>query len=226
MPRECRKAPVGNGTSDHGRAGLALEIERKFLVVHDTWRSRIVRSQHIEDHLIAVFPKGKVRIRICAGTAALTLKGNRQGIRRSEFHVPLTLAEAALMAEEFGGAPPLRKRRHDVAVSSLVWHVDEYTGPLSGLVTADVELPAEDHPLVLPPWAGPEITADCRFSSAAMVRAIQHGREAVACVMAASAAVAAQEQGPGVYRLYAGSPKSGDEPSVHPADANASSIGG
>jgi adenylate cyclase len=181
---------------------LGLEIERKFLVVTEKWRTDIIRSLQITDHLIDAFPKSKARIRICAGTATLTLKGNRAGISRSEFNLTLSLVDAAAMAQEFSGVQALQKRRHEVRVSSLVWQVDEYLGPLAGLVTADAELPAEDHPLVLPPWAGPEITADVRFSSSALARATQNGTEAVAGVMDAIAAVADQERGSHVYRLY------------------------
>ena len=202
---------------------LGLEIERKFLVVTETWRTDVVRSLHIEDHLIADFPKGKARIRICAGTATLTLKGNRAGIRRSEFNLPLTLADAAAMAHVFSDVQPLAKRRHEVKVASLVWQVDEYLGPLAGLVTADAELPEKDHPLVLPPWAGPEITADARFCSRALAGAIKQGKTAIAGVMAAAMAAAEQDRGSRARHRKNGSEghKSAGVAPLHLADASA-----
>lgn len=202
---------------------MGLEIERKFLVVTETWRTDVVRSLHIEDHLIADFPKGKARIRICAGTATLTLKGNRIGACRSEFNLPLTLPEAAAMAQEFADVQPLEKRRHEVRVSNLLWQVDEYLGPLAGLVTADAELPEEDHSLVLPPWAGPEITADVRFGSRTLAGAIKQGKTAIAGVMAAAMA-AAEQDGGSRARCRKNGPeghKSAGVASIHPVDASA-----
>jgi adenylate cyclase len=202
---------------------LGLEIERKFLVVSERWRTDIIRSLHIKDHLIDAFPKGKARIRICAGTATLTLKGNRSGIRRSEFNLPLTLTDAAEMAQEFADVQPLEKRRHEVRVSNLVWQVDEYLGPLSGLVTADAEVPEEDHPLVLPTWVGPEITADVRFGSRTLAGAIKQGKIAISGVMAAALAAAEQDGGSRARRWKNGPEghKSAGVASLHLADANA-----
>jgi CYTH domain-containing protein len=74
---------------------------------------------------------------------------------------------------EFAAGPGLEKRRHEVNVAGLIWRVDEYLDGLEGLVTADVELPAEGHQTITPPWVGEEITGDKRFSSATLAAALQ-----------------------------------------------------
>lgn len=147
---------------------MATEIERKFIVKSDDWRRAVRDRMHIIDRLIARFDKGKARIRICGPVATLTVKGNRRGYVRSEFLLPLSMADALSMVAEFSAGPALEKYRHEVSVAETIWQVDEYVGALSGLVTADVELPREDFPLVIPSWAGRDITADRRYGSAAL----------------------------------------------------------
>jgi adenylate cyclase len=144
---------------------VALEIERKFLVVGYGWRGKARTTLTITDHLIARFEMGKARIRMCNNAATLTFKGQRNGISRSEYHIDLSLDEAQAMVAEFAVTPPLEKRRHEVEAHGLVWQVDEFGGPLSGLVTADVELPSEQHELLVPEWVGREITLDRTYSS-------------------------------------------------------------
>lgn len=147
---------------------MALEIERKFLVIGDSWRSEVTETLHITDHLIARFEMGKARIRLCNDGATLTFKGQRRGIARSEYHIDLAAEEAQAMIAEFALAPALEKRRHEVQANGLVWQVDEFGGKLQGLVTADVELPDEKHHLALPAWVGREITLDRNYSSSTL----------------------------------------------------------
>lgn len=151
---------------------MAIEIERKFLVLGDDWRGQVSRSHLIKDYLIARFETGKARIRDCDGKATLTVKGNRTGVSRSEFHFDLSPDQARDMIAELPSSPGLEKRRHEVLFAGLLWEVDEYFGPLSGLVTCDVELPHEQHDFCRPSWAGPEITHDSRYSSAQLARAM------------------------------------------------------
>jgi adenylate cyclase len=49
--------------------------------------------------------------------------------------------------------------------------VDVFDGPLAGLVIAEVELPAPDHPLRIPPWAVREVTHDHAYANAALASA-------------------------------------------------------
>ncbi len=128
---------------------MAVEIERKFLVVNETWRSQSLKRRSISDHLIARFENenGKARIRICDGAAMLTIKGPRRGYSRNEFHVDLTEADAQSMIAEFASEPALVKTRHDIEHAGLVWQVDEYNGALEGLVTCEVELHPRTTPL-------------------------------------------------------------------------------
>ncbi|MBW6426072.1 adenylate cyclase [Rhizobium sp. XQZ8] len=148
-------------------------MKRKFLVNNDRWRGSARKTLHIADHLIARFESGKARVCFCENAATLTLKGLRRGASRSEFHVQLSRQDALSMEEEFSAGPALEKHRHEVDFGGLTWQVDEYLGPLAGLVTADVELPDEDAVPALPAWAGREITGDPTFSSGRLAELIR-----------------------------------------------------
>ncbi|MQY46520.1 CYTH domain-containing protein [Rhizobiales bacterium RZME27] len=149
---------------------MAVEIERKFLVVDNSWRSQSLKRRSISDHLIARFENenGKARVRICDGAAMLTIKGPRRGFSRNEFHVDLKEEDAQSMVAEFASGPALSKTRHDIEHGGLVWQVDEFGGHLEGLVTCEVELPSENYSFEKPLWAGSEITGDTRYSSSTL----------------------------------------------------------
>lgn len=176
-------APVGPANQG---SSFCVEIERKFLIRSDAWTRDITRTYHITDHLIARFEAGKARIRICNAVATLTLKGRKHGLTRKEYHIPLKPHVAQGLIDEFASAPPIEKNRHEVLVAGLVWQVDEYRGSLTGFVTADVELPSEHHALVLPGWAGHEVTHDCRFGVSALTEAANQGPAALAALFRAA----------------------------------------
>jgi len=74
---------------------MTIEVERNFLVSSDGWRTQVQSSRLIVDHLIAQFETGKARIRLCDGSSVATLKGQRRGLERSEYHLPLPWAGRA-----------------------------------------------------------------------------------------------------------------------------------
>lgn len=158
---------------------MQVEIERKFLIRNESWRAAARDPRHISDHLIATFDGGKARIRICDDTATLTFKGRKRGLSRSEYHIDIAQHVAQAMIHDLVTTTPLEKTRCDVRVDDLIWHVDEYHGRLAGFVTADVELPSEEHDLVLPDWIGSEVTFDRRFGATALAAVAQEGDRAV-----------------------------------------------
>ena len=52
----------------------------------------------------------------------------------------------------------------------VVWHVDEFEGANTGLVVAEVELQFETQKIVMPPWAGEEVTGDRRYGNSHLAR--------------------------------------------------------
>ena len=153
-----------------GISPMNLEIERKFLVVNDAWKHDAVKSEYLQDGLIARFGEGKVRVRLTESGASLTIKGPRNGITRQEFEYEIPRAHAAHMLQTLCKQDPiLEKVRHTVPFGGLNWTIDVYMGPLAGVVFAEVELEHPNQNVELPPWVGEEVTHDPRFRKHALL---------------------------------------------------------
>ncbi|AWI85821.1 adenylate cyclase [Alloyangia pacifica] len=149
---------------------MAKEIERKFLVASDDWKSGISRSERLRDGLIAAEGGRKARVRFYDDCATLCIKGRRDGMARDEFEYPIPAQDAEEMLSAHC-TDVVEKTRHHVPAGALVWTVDVYEGLLSGITIAEVEFPALDTPLPLPDWVGREVTGLQDYRKVNMVAA-------------------------------------------------------
>jgi len=146
---------------------MATEIERKFLVKNDRWRSLGSPRLYCQGYLAQGL--ATVRVRIVETIGYLTIKGKTEGMSRSEFEYPIPLADAqALLA--LCERPLIEKYRYTIADRGFVWEVDEFLGDNAGLVIAEVELQTETDAPPLPDWIGEEVTGDPRYYNANLVR--------------------------------------------------------
>ena len=77
--------------------------------------------------------------------------------------------EHALDILASGSFPSIKKTRYVLTGSDgMVWEVDEFEGGVAGLILAEVELPSSQTEVVLPPWAGQEITGLASWSNHAL----------------------------------------------------------
>ena len=148
---------------------MPLEIERKFLVANDGWKSSVTRRICIRDGLIANINGNKARVRISDSNATITLKGRRRGPIRTEFEYAIPYSDAAEILRTICDGYVLDKVRHVVAHASAVWHVDVYEGILNGVVLAEIELQHEDQKFDLPDWIGKEVTGDPSYKKINML---------------------------------------------------------
>lgn len=147
---------------------MAKEIERKFLVKGDGWRSEVSSSTAFLQAYIASGEDRSVRIRIKDhARATLTIKIGRNLIARDEFEYEIPLADAQELADNAIGIV-LEKTRHEVEHEGYTWEVDVYGGTYDGLIVAEVEIENEDASPELPDWVGKEITGDRRYSNVVM----------------------------------------------------------
>jgi CYTH domain-containing protein len=142
---------------------MQVEIERKFLVRSDAWRSAATESQHLMDGLLARFGDGKVRVRVADDRAWLTIKGPRSGLCRCEFEYEIAHADAEEILRTLCAGPVIEKTRHLVPHDGLIWQVDVHEGALAGLTLAEVELKDAEQAFTLPEWVGREVTGDPRY---------------------------------------------------------------
>lgn len=156
---------LGRGTG----LRMRLEIERKFLVTHEGWRSASSSVRRLKDGLVGRFERGKVRVRLDDERAWLTVKGPRTGIARPEFEYEIPQADAEAMLQQVCTGCLIEKDRYCVPYAGLTWEVDVFQGPLSGVVLAEVELGSEDEALDIPDWVGREVTGDLRFRQSTLL---------------------------------------------------------
>lgn len=139
---------------------MAVEIERKFLVASDEWRAHATGSTVIRQGYLTRGGAASVRVRRTGAGAWLTVKSGSNPLGRLELEYPIPPDDADALLE-LCAKPIIEKERHLVpGTDGLLWEVDEFQGALAGLTLAEVELPAPDSPLAIPPWTGPEVTHD------------------------------------------------------------------
>ena len=155
------------------------EIERKFLVdFYGSAQAHIeagginIESTPIIQGYLAIDDEdsSEVRIRNKAGKYTLTTKLG-SGLIRGE-------AEVSLTAEQFDSLWPLtngkvvEKVRHHIPHGERIIELDVYTGPLDGLVVAEIEFISEDeaNDYEQPAWFGLEVTEDPKYKNQALAR--------------------------------------------------------
>ena len=149
---------------------MPLEIERKFLLANDDWKSHVARRIHIRDGLIANTNGNKARVRITDAAATITLKSRRRGPIRTEFEYAIPCSDALEILQTMCEGRVLEKVRHFIPHAGLLWHVDVYEGILNGVVLAEVELQRADQEIDLPSWVGKEVTDDPSYRKINMER--------------------------------------------------------
>lgn len=142
---------------------MAIEIERKFLVVGDAWRAQVTRSQEMhQGYLSRENGLASVRVRIQGQEARFNIKAAVVGAARAEYDYPMPPTDAREILEKLC-VGKVEKLRHYIEHGGLVWEVDEFTGGNAGLIVAEIELSEADQKFDLPAWAGREVTHDRRY---------------------------------------------------------------
>lgn len=142
---------------------MGKEIERKYLVQSDAWRSQVQSKEHYRQGYLSIDEARSVRIRVGQRTAFLTVKGKSTGHTRLEFEYPLPLAEAQQMLEQLCLKPLIAKTRHTVHANGLTWEIDEFADENRPLVMAELESETDEEPTQKPAWIGEEVTRDPRY---------------------------------------------------------------
>ncbi|GAB6197351.1 CYTH domain-containing protein [Lysobacter xanthus] len=153
---------------------MPIEIERKFLVTSDAWRTQAARPVEMAQAYLndlATLDAGamnvSVRVRIQGDEAFLNMKSRELGTTRQEFDYPIPVDDArALLRLAVGGR--IEKVRHYVEVEGHTFEVDEFLGENAGLVVAELELEDADAVYPRPGWLGEEVTDQARYYNLAL----------------------------------------------------------
>lgn len=142
---------------------MAKEIERKFLVINDSYRTLANNSVRIIQGYISRTPESTVRVRIKGERGFLTIKGANNGATRDEWEYEIPKADAVALIKKCCFGNVIDKTRYLVDFSGFTWEIDEFSSPCRGLVVAEVELQSETDSPALPPFVGEEVTGDSRY---------------------------------------------------------------
>lgn len=149
---------------------MATEIERKFLVLDDSWRAEATRSVRMRQGYLSGGGQSSIRVRVQGDEAFLNIKSATLGVRRLEYEYPIPLRDAEEMLDRLCAGPLIEKTRYDVPRAGHVWEIDVFEGDNAGLVVAEIELDGEDDFFEKPAWAGAEVSHDPRYYNVSLVK--------------------------------------------------------
>jgi adenylate cyclase len=147
---------------------MAQEIERKYLLKNNSWKSEISSKNKIMQGYLNSNPERTVRIRITNNVGFLTIKSKNKGSSRKEFEYKIPLKEAEeliLLCEQ----PIIKKMRHLVVKENHTWEIDVFEGENKGLIVAEIELSEENEKFEIPVWIGKEVTEDTRYYNSQLI---------------------------------------------------------
>lgn len=148
---------------------MGVEIERKFLLTGEGWRT-LGEPVLLRQGYLCSDPVRTVRVRIEGEQGVLTIKSKGTGLRRGEWEYPIPLAEAQELLDTLCERPLVEKTRRRIAHAGFTWEVDEFLGENAGLVVAEIELPHEDAAFEKPDWIGREVTGEKRYYNSSLIR--------------------------------------------------------
>jgi len=145
-----------------------MEIERKFLVKDDSWRSSAIGKTYLQGYL-NTNKERTVRVRTIDNKGYLTIKGIAKGPARVEYEYEIPVDEALTMLDGLCEKPLIEKSRYKIEYQGLVWEVDEFHGENQGLIIAELELDFEDQKFAKPEWIGAEVTGDSKYFNSNLI---------------------------------------------------------
>jgi len=180
---------------------MATEIERKFLVVGDDWKTQTQRSQRLVQGYLTSgsspsIPKaidgregprpnaadGRERPPSPAGARCSVRV--RIGGDRAWLNIKSAIAGIERREYEYAIPPPdaqrmlaefcpavVEKIRHHVPFAGALFEVDEFLGDNAGLLVAEIELQSPTDEYPRPSWLGPEVSDRPRYYN---VNLLQH----------------------------------------------------
>ena len=147
-----------------------IEIERKFLVKSDEYRSDAFKVQLLSQAYLNNNPEKSVRVRIVDNEGFITIKGPSYdgGLSRFEWEKKISIEEAVELMKLCGDQLILKKR-YFVKHNKIILEVDEFLNNNKGLVVAEVELKTASQKIVLPDWIAEEVTGVNKYYNLSLV---------------------------------------------------------
>lgn len=147
---------------------MGKEIERKFLLKNDSWRSLAKGTKYRQGYLNSAKER-IVRVRTIDDKGFLTIKGITTGATRAEYEYEIPEKDVTAMLDDLCEKPIIEKNRYKIDFAGFIWEVDEFFGDNQGLIVAEVELESEDQSFEKPEWIGDEVTGDPKYFNSNLI---------------------------------------------------------
>jgi len=149
---------------------MGIEIERRFLVENEDWKSQVILSETFSQaYLNSSTDQWATRIRLINNKKAyITLKSSLNGLTNYEFEylIPRKDAIELIKLSKY----KITKTRFQLKVNKKNWVVDLFNGSNSPLKIAEIELNSESEEIQVPSWCGQEITGIKSLSNASLAK--------------------------------------------------------
>ncbi len=147
---------------------MGIEIERRFLVKNEDWRSKAIYSEDFSQaYLNSNSDEWTIRIRIIDNNQSyITLKSSTNGLFNYEFEYPIPQEDAIELLNL--SKYKITKTRFQLKLNKKNWVVDSFDGSNSSLKIAEIELSSESEQIKIPSWCGEEITGIKSLSNASL----------------------------------------------------------
>ena len=149
---------------------MGIEIERRFLVKNESWKSLVTLSEDFIQGYLNSNPEDlAVRVRISNNKKGfLTLKSSIDGLINKEFEYPIPIKDAYGLMKL--SKYKLSKTRYKIKINNKDWVVDSFKNLNSPLVLAEIELDDPSEKVQIPSWCGKEITGIKSLSNAFLAK--------------------------------------------------------
>ena len=149
---------------------MGIEIERRFLVENEDWKSQVILSEDISQaYLNSSIAEWSTRVRLIDNNKAyITLKSSINGLAKYEFEYSIPIKDATELIKL--SKYKITKTRYQLEINRKNWVVDLFDGSNSSLKIAEIELDSELEDIQIPSWCGQEITGIKSLSNASLAQ--------------------------------------------------------
>ena len=148
---------------------MALEIERRFLIKNDSWKTFITSKIFIEQgYLSKTIDDWIIRIRFTGKDFRITLKKHIKNFTNFEFEYSIPQSDGEKIMSNIKNK--IRKERFFLEVAKKYWIVDCFKEKNYPLEIAEIELSFEKEDLSIPQFVSKEITGMKHYSNFSLAK--------------------------------------------------------
>ena len=131
---------------------MGIEIERRFLIKNEEWKSQILLSEDFSQaYLNSNLGEWAIRVRIIDKSKSyITLKSsfNRLASHEFEYSIPMKDAIELLDLSKY----KITKTRYQLKINNKNWVIDSFNDLNSSLTIAEIELSSENEEIEITVW--------------------------------------------------------------------------